>query len=57
MLPLTRHRDKELDSIPVAVEAELRLSHGTVGDEAAGRFVAAVIPIHMNDSTRAIPLS
>lgn len=57
LLILTRHRDKELDSITVAVETELCLSHGAVGNEAAGRFVAVVIAVHVDDSTRAAALS
>ena len=35
-LLLTWHGDKELHRVPVAVETELRLRHGAVGDEAAG---------------------
>lgn len=54
---LTRHRDEELDSITVAMEAELCLSHGAVGNEAAGRFVAVVITIHMDDPTGTTALS
>lgn len=54
---LTRHRDKELDSITVAMEAELCLGHGAVGDEAAGRFITVVITIHMDDPTGATALS
>lgn len=54
---LTRHRDEELDSITVAMEAELCLSHGAVGNEAAGRFVTVVITIHVDDPTRATALS
>ena len=57
MLILTRHRDKELDSITVTVETELCLSHGAVGNKTAGRFVAVVIAIHMDDPTRAAALS
>lgn len=56
-LSLTRHRDEELDSITVAVETELCLSHGAVGNEAAGRFVTVVITIHVDDPTRAAALS
>lgn len=54
---LTWHRDKELHGIAVPVEAELGLGHGTVGDEAAGRPVTAVIAIHVDDApgTGALP--
>ncbi|KAI1233962.1 hypothetical protein IHE44_0004418 [Lamprotornis superbus] len=52
-----QHRDEELDSITVAMEAELCLSHGAVGNEAAGRFVTVVITIHMDDPTGATGLS
>lgn len=54
---LTWHRDEELDGIPVAMEAELCLRHGAVGDEAAGCPVAAVVAIHMDDAAGAGPLS
>lgn len=57
MFILTRHRDEELDSITVAVETELCLSHGAVGNETAGRFVTVVITIHVDDPTRAAALS
>lgn len=57
VLILTRHRDEELDSITVPMETELCLSHGAVGNETAGRFVAVVITIHMDDPTRAAALS
>lgn len=56
-LILTRHRDEELDSIPVAMETELCLSHGAVGNKTADRFVTVVITVHMDDPTRAAALS
>ena len=34
MRTATWYRDKELDSVSVSVEGELRLSHPAVGDEA-----------------------
>lgn len=37
------------------VEAELGLGHGAVGDEAAGRFVTAVVAVHMDDAPWAGP--
>lgn len=57
MLILTRHRDEELDSITVAMETELCLSHGAVGNETAGRFVTGVITVHVDHSARAAALS
>jgi len=57
VLILTRHRDKELDSIAVTMETELCLSHGAVGNKTAGRFVAVVITVHMDDPARAAALS
>lgn len=54
---LTRHRDEELDSITVTMEAELCLSHGAVGNEATGQFVTAVITIYMDDPTGTTALS
>lgn len=49
---VTRHRDEELDGVPVSVEAELRLCHWAVGDEAAAALLGAVVAVHVDDSSR-----
>ena len=52
-LALTWHRDKELDSIPVSMEAELGLGHGAVRNDAAWRHrVRLVVTVHTNHATR-----
>lgn len=46
---LTWHRDKELDGVAMAMEAELSLGHGAVGDEATAVLVRAVVSVHVDD--------
>lgn len=51
LLFFTRHGDEELDGVPVSVEAELRLCHGAVGDEAAAALLGTVVAVvHVDDS-------
>lgn len=49
---LTWNRHKELDGISVAMEAQLCLGHGTVGDEAPIVLLRAVVSIHMDHAPR-----
>ena len=43
---MARHRHKELDSVPVAVEGELGLGHAAVGDEAARGDASLPVAVH-----------
>lgn len=50
---LTRNRCEELDSVSVAVEGELSLSHGAVRNERPCRhFVPAVVAVHLHCTAR-----
>lgn len=46
----TGYRDKELDSVSVSMETQLRLGHGAVRDEAAAALLGAVVSVHVDHS-------
>ena len=55
---VTWHGAEELHGIPVAMETELGMSHGAVGDEGRGRhFVAVLIAIDTDDAAGLLPCS
>ena len=51
----TWNSHEELDSIPMAVEGQLSLGHGTIGCEGARRHLVSAIGVHPNDTPRLAP--